>query len=141
MLKHLYKYLILPVILLILFASFSASTDEPCDCKKFTNGDFIYHLHGPKGDIFFSINRKDSIQTEKDKHSGYYSKLHVKWITDCKYEALLLETTYPFPDSVQHLRKTVPLEVEITACTKEYYIFEAHRGQSPSMTDTMWVDK
>jgi hypothetical protein len=110
-------------------------------CEQFRNGKFIFRPHDQHGDISFLITREDSIQTETEVGTEYYSKYRVHWIGDCKYELILLETSFPFPDSIQNIQKTVPFETEIITHAKEYYIFKSHRDGSIPMTDTMWVEK
>lgn len=124
----------------IMFFSCFSKTDSG-DCGQFKNGKFIFHFRGQQGDVFFSISRQDSIQIETDNKTGYYSKLLVRWTENCKYEVILLETTFPFPDSIQEMRKTIPLKTEIINSTNEYNVFKSHRDNSPVMTDTMWVEK
>ena len=132
-------FVLLTLGMVILF--FFCGNKESGNCEQFKNGKFIFHLRLQNGEVFFTINRKDSIQMETDNHAGYYSKLLVKWTDKCKYETTLLETTFPFSDSIQKIRKTIPLKTEIISCTNDYYVFKTHRGNSPTMTDTMWVDK
>ncbi len=137
----------LPERLFLFFTSwtvviiFSCATADSGNCGQFKNGKFIFRPHGQQGDVVFSISRQDSIQIETDKRTGYYSKLSVRWTDKCKYEAILLETTFPFPDSIQNIRRAVPLRTEIIIWTKDYYVFKSHRENSPIMTDTMWVEK
>ena len=132
---------IIPTFVIVILIFSCASKDGNSDCGQFKNGKFILHLRGQYGDVFFSINRQDSIQIETDKKAGYYSKLLVRWTGACNYEATLLETTFPFPDSIQKIRKLIPLKTEIIAMTNDYYIFKSHRDNYPTMTDTMWVEK
>jgi hypothetical protein len=138
------RFFSLTVVSTLTVLIFSCVTSpDSGDCGQFKNGKFIFHLRGqnPGEDIYFSINRQDSIQMESDKKSGNYTKLRLHWTDKCKYETLVLESTYPFSDSVQNSRKTIPMKTEIIAWTKDYYVFSSHRGNSPTMTDTMWVEK
>ncbi len=141
MIKKSLNRIFLSLTLVIVILIFFCGRRETADCEQFKNGKFIFHLKVKNGDVFFSINRADSIQTETDKHTGYYSKLQVKWTGKCQFETTLLETTFPFPDSIQRIRKAIPLKTEIISSTNSYYVFKAHRENSPSITDTMWVDK
>ena len=133
------RFFLLSVIgTIILF--FSCSPTDNTDCEKFKNGNFVFKLHRQPGVVTY-ITRQDSIQTETDKQTGYFSKLRIRWTDKCKYELLLLETTFPFPDSIQNIRKTIPLKTEIISCSKDYYVFKSQRGNSLVMTDTLWVEK
>jgi hypothetical protein len=127
------------IILILSIVSFSCSSKKELNCEQFKNGNFTFHLK--QGDVTFSIHRQDSIQIEKDTKTGLYSKLSVRWIDKCNYEALLLETTFPFSDSVQKIRKTIPFQTEIISTAKDYYVFKSHRGNSAVLTDTMWLEK
>ena len=133
------------IVVVTLMTIFSCSTknENNNNCEQFKNGKFVFHLHGLKSedDILFSIERLDSIQTETDKKTGNYTKLRVRWTDKCRYETIVLESTYPFSDSVQNIRKTLPLKTEIISFTKEYYVFKSHRDSLYTMTDTMWVIK
>lgn len=141
MIKRLLNKRFVPLTFGVVILFLSYKNEAPSGCEQFKNGKFIFLLRMQTGDVYFSINRKDSIQIETDKHTGYYSKLLVKWTDKCKYETTLLETTFPFPDSIQKRRRTVPSKTEIISWTKDYYIFKSHRENSPLITDTMWVDK
>jgi hypothetical protein len=113
-------------------------------CEKFKQGKFIYNSRNSQGQVDrqFLINRHDSIQTEVDNHSGKTSKILIKWTGNCSYELILIETTFNYPDSIQKIRKTVPLKIEILSSTNDYYIFQAKMDNSNFvMTDTLWFDK
>lgn len=109
------------------------------DCLRFQNGKFDYTTHGLKENVTFHLVRKDTLQIETDTRTTYYSKLSIKWTSACSYEALLIESTYPFSDSIQQIRKTVPLKVDILETGSRFYVFKAKRGNSPALTDTVWV--
>lgn len=119
----------------------SCVDDKSVDCEHFKNGKFIFRPQGKDGNMVFFINRLDSIQIETERQTGYYSKLRVRWTDKCKYEVILIETTFPFSDSIQIIRKTVPLKTEIIMSTKDYYVFKSHRENFFTMTDTMWAEK
>ncbi len=129
----------LTTTLLILACGFSKK-DE--DCSQFKSGEFLYHFRGQQGDFYYSINRNDSIQTEINQQTGDITKLAVHWTDRCKYELRLIESTVSFPDSIQILRKTIPVKNEIVGWTKDYYIFKAERDKSNFvLTDTLWLKK
>jgi hypothetical protein len=112
------------------------------NCSQFQNGNFIYRIHFPQGDNIFHITRNDSIQTEVEEGTGKFSKLSIKWTGNCNFELKLLETSFDFPDSIQNIRKTIPLKGEILSWTNEYYIFKARRENTNfSLTDTIWFTK
>jgi hypothetical protein len=135
------RFLIAIFLLTGVLIIFCSAGNNDSGCKQFKNGNFTFHLRTKQGDVFFFIHRQDSIQIERDKISGYHSTLSVRWIGDCKYETKLIEGTFPFPDSIQRIRKNIPLETEILKWTKNYYIFKSQRANSPALIDTMWVDK
>ena len=128
---------ILPLLSFIAFFSCNTTTSKNFNCEQFKNGNFIFK----SGGMTFLINRQDSIQTETDPKTGYYSKLKVKWTDDCNYEGLSMESTFPFSDSIQNIRKTIPIKVQITGAGKDFYVFKMQRVNSPIFTDTMWLDK
>jgi len=129
--------LILFVLPLVSFISLQKTKDT---CEQFRTGKFLFRLDPPGRDISFIIERNDSIQTETEKTSGKYTKLSIKWVEPCIYEAKMIETTFNFPDSVQRIRRTVPLRTKILSWTKDYYLFETSRGDY-IMKDTMWILK
>ncbi len=129
------------LFILTITSIFSCANSDRGDCGQFKNGKFILRLRGQQGDMVFHINRQDSIQMETDEQTDYYTKLRVRWTDKCKYEVIVLESTFPFPDSIQNSRKTIPLQAEIIAWAKDYYVYSAHRGNFPTITDTMWVEK
>lgn len=105
-------------------------------CEQFKNGKFVY-----KGrNVNFLIIREDSIQVEKQIGTDYYSKLSIKWIDNCCYQAKLLESNFPFPDSIKELRKKVVLTTEISSWTDKYYIYKSKTDISTNvMIDTLWL--
>lgn len=123
-----------------LLCFFSCSNNHKVGCEIYRNGNFIFRLSPQYGGNISLINRNDSIQIETDKETGFYSKLKIYWLDECTYEVLLLETTFPFSDSIQHIRRTIPMRAEILVKEKEYYVFKAQRKNSMVMIDTMWVD-
>lgn len=123
----------------LLLITLSLQAQKKDNCARFKEGKFEFRTHGHKENMIFYISRKNGEQIETDNLTTSYSKMTVKWTGPCTYETLLISSTYPFPDSIQQIRKTVPLKVEITDFGKDYYIFKAHRGNSPFLTDTIWV--
>ena len=133
---------ILPIVA-TLFLGFSCSeqTSDRKGCENVRNGRFMFHYRIEQKDLFQMIERRDSLQLETDKETGYYTKLSIKWTDDCTYEALMVETTFPFPDSIQQIRRTIPFKTQILKVTKDYYTFESQRGNFPIISDTMWIEK
>ena len=133
------------VIWALAVSLFSCNLDKnEQNCNQFKQGRFVYNLRNQNGQIDrkFSIIRNDSIQTETDVKSGEFSKLSIKWTSDCNYELKLIETTFIFPESLQKMRKTVPLKTTILVSTDRYYVFKAKRDNyNFVMTDTIWVEK
>ncbi len=137
-----------PVALIILsgliLPIFFCSMKKPADgCERFRNGKYIFKIRGKqKGeDILFLIERRDSIQTETEIKSGKYSKLSVKWTSNCVYEVKMLETSFSLPDSIQWIRRTVPFVTKIIGWADNYYVFKASRGNTVAITDTVWLVK
>jgi hypothetical protein len=134
------KILLTTFYLFSVFSFFSCNrtsgSTSNCDCELFKNGNFIYKSDG----MTFLINRQDSIQIETDPNTGFTSKIQIKWTDKCNYEGLCIESTFPFSDSIQNVRKTIPIKVQIISTGKNYYVFEAKRDKSPILTDTMWLD-
>jgi len=111
-------------------------------CKRFKTGHFQFRHHEPGFHYSSLIDRTDSLQTERDEITGDVSKLAVTWTGDCTYDLRLISSTKPYPDSIQHMRKTVPLHTEILGGTADYYLFKCFRDNyNLVVTDTMWVRK
>ena len=126
--------------IILFYSCMSLSSNKGCEQLK--NGTFKFHLRTEQGDIFYSITRNDSIQIEVNNNTGSITKLSVRWTDKCKYELRLLESNSNFPDSIQQMRKVVPLKTEILSSTDNYYIFRAKRDNADYvMIDTMWIDK
>jgi hypothetical protein len=129
-------------IVCVIFLLACTSANKHNACEKFKTGTFIYNIRNPNGQIgrTFLINRNDSIQIETDKASGETSKLSVTWIDKCTYALRILESTFNFPDSIQKLRKKVPIKNTILSTTATYCIFEARReGINYILIDTLWI--
>ncbi len=109
-------------------------------CQRYRNGHFLFRHIGADFHYAAFIDRTDSIQIETDQITGDVSTLAVKWVNDCEYQLRLINSTKPYPDSIQHLRKTVSLYTEILGGTDRYYLFRTSRqGSDFTLTDTLWV--
>lgn len=133
------KFTILSFVLCILLLSCALHKNK--GCRQFRSGSFEISTRIDGNKVTHSIVRENDIQTETDKRTGQYSKLSVKWIDECRYELLVIETTMPFPDTIQKMRRTIPLKTEIISWTNDYYVFKSYRENSPIFQDTLWVVK
>lgn len=123
----------------LLLSACNAPSDQ-AKCSEFKTGHFLFRHNEPGFHYAAFIDRTDSVQTETDKLTGDVSTLSVKWVDDCHYELRLLRSTKPYADSVQQMRKSMPLRTEILGGTDHYYLFQSQRRESdPVMRDTMWV--
>jgi hypothetical protein len=124
------------ILLSIIFCIACKDQNQQKGCEQFKNGKFIY-----KGrNVNFLIIREDSIQVEKQIGTAYYSKISIKWIDNCHYQAKLLESNFPYPDSIKKPRKKVVLTTEISSWTTKYYIYKSKIDMSSEvMIDTMWI--
>jgi len=117
---------------------FSCKKDISKDCKQIKNGHFIWKHNK----IVVSVNRKDSIQIERQIGTNYYNKLSVHWIDDCHYELKILSTNFQVPDSIKKIRNNDILTTEILDVTNDYYIYECtSKISNVSIIDTMWIKK
>ncbi|HEX8329759.1 MAG TPA: hypothetical protein VF629_19640 [Hymenobacter sp.] len=111
-------------------------------CAGFKTGHFQFRHHEPGFHLSWLISRTDSTQTETDQLRGDVSVLAVHWTGPCTYDLRLISSTKPYPDSIQRMRKTVPLHTEILGGTDGYYLFKSFRDNSDMViADTMWVLK
>ncbi|MDU0370490.1 hypothetical protein [Hymenobacter endophyticus] len=109
-------------------------------CKSFRVGKFAFRPTGGPAGLSYLIDRNDSIQTETEEQTGYVTTLRVKWVNSCTYQLSYLSSTKVLPESVQRLRKAVPLTTEIMAGNERYYIFRSQRTSvEPIFVDTIWV--
>ena len=128
------RFLLLVLVLFI----FSCKKDISKDCKQIKNGHFIWKHNK----IVVSVNRKDSIQIERQIGTNYYNKLRVHWIDDCHYELKILSTNFQVPDSIKKIRNNDILTTEILDVTNDYYIYECtSKISNVSIIDTMWIKK
>jgi hypothetical protein len=140
--KNLLKFKLLLTSLIILFTFSCSIRKKEKGCEQFKNGKFLFNLKGEMKNTSFIIERKDSIQIETEKVTGFHTKLSIKWTDKCKYEVKMLETSFNFPDSIQNIRRTNAFKTEILNWTDDYYVFKSHRDNSSfTLTDTMWVIK
>jgi hypothetical protein len=124
----------------LLLLSACGGPRNQAECQQFKTGHFLFRHDEPGFRYAAFIDRTDSIQTETDQLTGDVSTLAVKWIDDCHYELRLLHSTQPYADSIQQMRKTVPLRTAILGGTDRYYLFQSQRRKlDPVMTDTIWV--
>ena len=138
-LRHFIYLFSIVICLAILSAGFMTSIN---DCNKFKIGTFKYHPKGQPDDFYFTIKRQDSLQIESDSKSDHSAKYLIHWTSSCKYELLLIETSYPHSDSLKKISKTIPIKTEILNSTNEYYVFRAKRDNSNFiLVDTIWIQK
>jgi hypothetical protein len=121
-----------------LFFTSGSFGKKETNCAKYKNGTFIYYLKGtPK--IQFIIKRQDSTQTETNLSTGDFTKLKVKWLSECIYELKFLESNLKYPDSV---RKSMVLRNEILSTTNDYYVFKSQATNlNFTLIDTAWVKR
>lgn len=127
------RFLLLVTVLFI----FSCKKDISKDCKQIKNGHFIWKHNK----IVVSVNRKDSIQIERQIGTNYYNKLSVHWIDDCHYELKILSSNFQVPDSIKKIQNNDILTTEILEVTNDYYIYECTYSSNVSVIDTMWIKK
>jgi hypothetical protein len=133
--------LILLTALTTTLLCFSCSSSKKSkECTQFKTGAFMYHFKMEQDDVYFSVNRNDSIQMEVNQKTGEFSKLAIKWTDNCSYELKLIESTVYYPDSIQEIIKKATLKTEIISSTADYYVFKAKSNNSDLvLTDTLWV--
>ncbi|OXB00665.1 hypothetical protein [Flavobacterium pectinovorum] len=127
------RFLLLVTVLFI----FSCKKDISKDCKQIKNGHFFWKHNK----IVVSVNRKDSIQIERQLGTNYYHKSSVHWIDDCHYELKILSSNFQVPDSIKKIRNNDILTTEILEVTNDYYIYECTYSSNVSVIDTMWIKK
>jgi len=127
------RFLLLVTALFI----FSCKKDISKDCKQIKNGHFIWKHNK----IVVSVNRKDSIQIERQLGTNYYHKSSVHWIDDCHYELKILSSNFQVPDSIKKIQNNDILTTEILEVTNDYYIYECTYSSNVSVIDTMWIKK
>lgn len=127
------RFLLLVTVLFI----FSCKKDISKDCKQIKNGHFLWKHNK----IVVSVNRKDSIQIERQLGTNYYHKSSVHWIDDCHYELKILSSNFQVPDSIKKIRNNDILTTEILEVTNDYYIYECTYSSNVSVIDTMWIKK
>lgn len=125
-------------ILVMTLFIFSCQKDLTKECKQLKNGHFMWRHHN----MTVSVNRKDSIQIERQLGTKNYTKLNVHWIDDCHYELKILSSNFPLPDSIKKLRNNDVLIIDIIDIKKDYYIYECtSKKTNVSIIDTMWIKK
>jgi len=118
----------------------TTKTTNSCDnCERFRNGKFDAYYTFEDEKIHCVIERNDSIQYETSLPKGTRHKLLVRWSSPCVYELKLTESTDPNFGSIESY--TVWTRMEIINCTDNYYVYQASRGNSPMLMDTLWVVK
>jgi hypothetical protein len=136
---HALRQLLATAACFLMLSACSSSPDK-VECQGFKTGHFLLRQDAPDFHYAAFIDRTNDVQTETDQITGDVSTLAVKWVDDCHYELRLISSTKPYPDSIQYMRKTVPLRTEIVDGTSRYYVFQAQRRPTdPVMRDTMWV--
>ncbi|WP_456313056.1 hypothetical protein [Pseudomonas shirazensis] len=88
-----------------------------------------------------SVNRKDSIQIERQIGTKNYNRLSVRWIDDCHYQLKIISSNFQVPDSIKKIRNNDILTTEILEVTNDYYIYECTYSSNVSVIDTMWIKK
>ncbi len=115
----------------------SCQKDISKDCKQIKNGHFLWKHKN----ITVSVNRKDSIQIERQIGTKNYNRLSVRWIDDCHYQLKIISSNFQVPDSIKKIRNNDILTTEILEVTNDYYIYECTYSSNVSVIDTMWIKK
>lgn len=124
--------------LFFLLIGCSSREKKKPDCSRLKTGNFVYHSRGWN----LSVKRYPGYQIEVNKHDSTFSKLAIDWISDCRYELRLIETTFNRPKKELDAMKAITLTVDILNVHEDYYVYQADAGiLYPSVVDTMWVMK
>lgn len=139
----------MPAVLLLLAIFFLAACSggkQPADCDRFKSGDFFYTIK-PEG-YRVVINRRDSLQSEYNRHADSVTGHVIKWTGPCEYE---LTKVYKArkqskesgkPQNVIEYGRSTPLKTRILKTTADYYVFESWKeGIDFIYQDTIWILK
>jgi hypothetical protein len=131
--KLLFLFLLLP------FTNILSQYKNTQDCSRFRNGRFS--AHSELNNKTYKITRKDSLQIETEKETGYITEWKITWLDECEYHLLLIKDNYGLLKSGR--LKTIPaFNYKIIFTTEDYYIFEnRYDNTKPILTDTIWVIK
>ena len=133
--------LIYSFISVVIILTSSCKTDkENNTCTRFRTGNFYYKMK-PEG-YRVVVNRRDSVQTEHNKHTDMISGYNIKWISACEYEMTILYKGKKGSTTPRRFENTLPLRTKLVDSGEDYYIFESYRDSVYfKFTDTMWVLK
>lgn len=127
-------------VLFLLIISGCSSRKEKLDCTRFKEGSFTYQFDITHHNV--SVKRFPKYQVEINRSTGATSKFRIDWISDCRYELTMIETTANYSPEVLKKMKNTVVNVEIIDVDDNYYVFKGDAGIFyPTITDTMWVMK
>jgi hypothetical protein len=126
------------IIILSFFACKAKEKKLTQGCDHLREGTFEYRNYLTNGRI--SIERNDSMQTEKDFGSGIDMLFKVTWITPCEYHLKFISMTGG--NSQGYDPRDAPLvRSEIIKVTPNYYITRTRSGSNPVHVDTLLIIK
>ena len=129
--------------IIILFSGFSKTTKQNCD--EYRTGKIYIYNKANKQRI--NIERRDSLQIERNTTTDDITVMKVKWTGPCEYELLF---NYMTPKEVSKDKNVqrifdadvdVPLRIKILGGTDNYYVFEAGKKGLKNLRDTVWLVK
>ena len=115
------------------------------DCTQYKFGKF--YIYNKVNEQRIDIERKDSLQIERNAETGDITVMKVNWTLDCEYELLFNYTT---PKEVSQSKRSqlvtgisanIPMRIKILSGTENYYVFEASKPGLKPLRDTVWLVK
>ena len=129
--------------IIILFSGFSKTTKQNCD--EYRTGKFYIYNKANKQRI--NIERRDSLQIERNTTTDDITVMKVKWTGPCEYELLFNYMTPKEVSTDKNVQRIfdadvdVPLRIKILGGTDNYYVFEAGKKGLKNLRDTVWLVK
>lgn len=116
------------------------SSRKNINCDKFRTGKFLFH--SKINNSYTIIERKDTLQIERDSASGNIVYAKIKWLNPCENELIYLKQSYNSSDTILAYVQKHPLITKILKAEKNYYIFvSSMEGVDMKLVDTLWVLK
>jgi len=137
------KHFLLFGTIMTVFPSFSKTVKQNCDMYR--TGKFYIYNKANKQRI--NIERRDSLQIERNTTTDDITVMKVKWTGPCEYELLFNYMTPKEVSTDKNVQRIfdadvdVPLRIKILGGTDNYYVFEAGKKGLKNLRDTVWLVK
>ena len=128
------------VLLFLILLTVSSSLSSPdLDCTSIRTGIFFQHKNGNQ--LYSTIIRQDTLQTEINTQTGDTSYWKIRWTDNCTFSCNYLSGLKSKSKEELDFYNQSTLVFKVKTLNNEYYNYDAElkfKTQSTFFSDTLW---